>query len=74
MIEKYKKISSFFSGVNTFWVIQNNVSVINSVNQLNKISAAKSIMVFDFSTLYTEILYNKLIYVLNSFNRFLFQM
>ena len=73
MIERYNKISSFFSGVNTFWVIQNNVPVINSVNQLNKRSAAKSIMAFDFSTLYTKIPHDKLIYVLNSLIDFCFK-
>jgi len=65
-IEKYNKISYFFSGVNTFWVIQNNVLAIDSVNQLNKRSAAKSITTFDFSTLYTKIPHDKLIFVLNS--------
>ena len=72
-IEKYNKISSFFSGVNTFWIIQNNVPVINSVNQLNKRSAAKSITTFDFSTLYTKIPHDKLIYVLNSLVDFCFK-
>ena len=73
LIEKYNKISSFFSGVNTFWVIQNNSPVINSVNQLNKRSAAKSITTFDFSTLYTKIPHDKLIFVLNSLVDFCFK-
>ena len=73
LIEKYNKISSFFSGVNTFWVIQNNSPVINSVNQLKKRSAAKSITTFDFSTLYTKIPHDKLIFVLNSLVDFCFK-
>ena len=34
-IETYNKKSHFYSGVKTFWVVQNNEPVINSINKLN---------------------------------------
>ena len=64
-IESYHKKVEFFSGIHSFWVIQNNLPVLKSLEKLNKRNAARSISTFDFSTLYTNIPHDKLINVLN---------
>ena len=60
-LESYWDISKFHSGVNSFWIIQNNEPVVDAINRTNKKSSAKSISTFDFSTLYTKIPHNKLL-------------
>ena len=35
-IQTYNDKGRFFTGVNTFWVVQNNKSVIDAMNGLNK--------------------------------------
>ena len=72
-IEQYNKKSFFYSGVKTFWVIQNNQPVIDSINRINSKRQAKSISTFDFSTLYTKIPHDKLIEVMNEMVDFCFQ-
>ena len=62
----------FFTGVNTFWVVQNNKPVIDTMNGINKQRKATSVSTFDFSTLYTKLPYNKLLMVLNSLIDFCF--
>ena len=59
-IDKYHKKDKYFSGVNSFWVVQNNVPVIETLNRLNKHKRAKSVMNYDFSTLYTTLPRDKL--------------
>ena len=72
-IESYNKKLQFFSGVNTFWVISNNQPITNAINKLNNRQRAKSISTFDFSTLYTKIPHDKLLFVLNSLVDFCFK-
>ena len=72
-IETYNAKSEFYSSVKTFWVIQNNQSVIVSINKLNRRNSAKSLITFDFSTLYTKIPHQKLLEVLNELIDFCFQ-
>ena len=72
-IETYNAKSEFYSSVKTFWVIQNNQSVIDSINKLNRRNSAKSLKTFDFSTLYTKIPHQKLLEVLNELIDFCFQ-
>ena len=72
-IESYNKKCHFFSGVKTFWTIQNNTPVINSINNLNKRNRALSLTTFDFSTLYTNIPHDKLLSVLNELVDFCFK-
>ena len=64
-IENYCKIDHFFTGVKTFWVLQDKKPVVDSIRNLNKRRNAKSIMTFDFSTLYTKIPHDKLKEVLH---------
>ena len=71
-IETYNRKCQFFTGVNTFWVTLNNQSVIKSLNKLNKHQRAKHVTTFDFSTLYTKIPHDKLLYVLNNLIDFCF--
>ena len=72
-IEAYNNKSRYFSGVNTFWVIQSSKQITKAIKQLNKRGYAKSINTFDFSTLYTKIPHDKLIFVLNSIIDFCFK-
>ena len=46
-IESYNDKCRFFTGVNTFWVMQNNKPVTDAVNKLNKRNKTKSISTFD---------------------------
>ena len=48
----------FFTGVNTFWVVQNNKPVTDAMNGLNKQRKATSVSTFDFSTFYTKLPHN----------------
>ena len=72
-IEKYHQKGKVWSGINKFWIIQNTKPIIQSINDLNKRNAAKSISTFDFSTLYTKIPHDKLKQVLNEIIDFAFK-
>ena len=72
-IEHYNDKILFFSGVKSFWCIQNNAPVKKSIHKINSRSKARSVMTFDFSTLYTKIPHNKLLYVLNQLIDFCFK-
>ena len=71
-IESYNKKCEYFSGVKSFWVVQNNKPVIDAIHKLNHRNKASSIATFDFSTLYTKIPHDKLINVLNILTDFCF--
>ena len=62
-IESYNNQSTF-SGKKSLWTILNNQLVKNLIIDLNNRGKARSISCFDFSTLYTTILCDKLIKVL----------
>ena len=67
-IQTYNDKCRFFTGVNTFWVVQNNKPVVtDAMKLLNKRMKATSVSTFDFSTLYS-----KLLMVLNSLIDFCF--
>ena len=72
-IQSYHKKSKFYSEMNTFWVIQNNIPVLESIQSLNRRNAAKTVSTYDFSTLYTKIPHPKLIDVLNKLIDFAFK-
>ena len=71
-IESYNDKCRFFSGVNTFWVVQNNKPITDAINKLNERNKANSISTFDFSTLYTKLPHNKLLMVLHNLIDFCF--
>ena len=64
-IESYNDKCRFFSGVNTFWIVQNNKPITDAINKLNERNKANSISTFDFSTLYAKLPHNKLLMVLH---------
>ena len=72
-VETYNSKCFYFSNVKTFWVIQNNEHVLNSIKRLNKYSSFRSMATFDFSTLYTKIPHEKLLDVMNKITDFCFQ-
>ena len=71
-IEAYNHKSRFFTGVNSFWVVQSNKPVFTAINKLNKRNKAISISTFDFSTLYTKLPHNQLLKVLHKLIDFCF--
>ena len=71
-IQTHSDKCRFFTGVNMFWVVQNNKPVIDAINGLNKRRKATSVSTLDFSTLYTKLPHNKLLIVLNSLIDFCF--
>ena len=58
-IETFNAKCIFFSGVNTFWVVQNNKSVTDAIKKLNARSKGTSVSTFEFSTLYTKTPHDK---------------
>ena len=52
-LQTYYDKCRLFTGINTFWVVQNNKRVTDAMNGLNKQRKATSVSSFDFSTLYT---------------------
>ena len=71
-IQIYNDKCRFFTGVDTFWVVQNNKLVIDAMNGLNKRMKATSVSNFDFSILYTKLPHNKLLMAVNSLIDFCF--
>ena len=63
----------YFSGVKTFWVIQNNSLPLECINKINKRKNAQQISTFNLSTLYTKIIHNKLLDVLYKVVDFMFK-
>ena len=54
-------------------MISNNQPITKAINKLNNRESDKSISTFDFSTLYTKIPHDKLLFVLNSLVDFCFK-
>ena len=65
-VERYHTKGKVWSGIKTFWTIQNSYPLISSINKLNKNKVAKSMSTFDFWTLYTKIPHDKILYVLRT--------
>lgn len=72
-IERYNQKASSFSGIKTFWVIQNSLPVLNTLDKINSKNNAKTISSFDFSTLYTNIPHAKLLEELSGIIKFMFK-
>ena len=73
-IETWHRKAAYFSGVKTFWVIQNKDPVVKAIKSLNSRRNAISISTFDdFSTLYTTIPHDKLITVKDELIDFCFR-
>ena len=72
-VEKYNLKAFTFSGIKTFWVIQNSQPVLNNIEKINTKKNAKTISSFDFSTLYTNIPHSKLLEELSAIVKFIFK-
>ena len=75
-VERCHTKGKVWSGVKTFWTIQNNFPVISSIKACqaaNKRNAAKSMPTFDFLTLYTKIPHDRLLHILNEITDFAFK-
>ena len=72
-VQSFNDKHRVWTGVSGFWVIQNNTPLIDRIGKINKRNKAKSIMTFDFSTLYTKIPHDLLIQALNEIIDFCFK-
>ena len=72
-IKTYHDKIYFFSGIKSFWIIQNNQPVIQSISKINSRNSAKCVSSFDFSTLYTMLPHDKLLDVLEKLICFCFK-
>ena len=72
-IEIYYKKAHFYSGIKSYWIVQNRDPVMQAVKKSGIRRSAKSVSSFDFSTLYTKIPHDKLLMVLNEVINFAFQ-
>ena len=60
-MENFHHKSKFLSNYNKFWVLQNVDPVIENINTIDRKKKAKSIVTYDFSSLYTTLPHDKLI-------------
>ena len=72
LIENFNSKDLYYSSVKSFWVIQNNQKVLESLTRLNKRKKGSCISTYDFSTLYTKIPHDKLLDVLFEITDFCF--
>ena len=72
-IETYNKKSRYYSGIKSYWIIQNRDPVLEAVNKSVSRKSAKCVSSFDFSTLYTKIPHDKLLEVLEKIIDFVFK-
>ena len=72
-IKVYHEKVKFFSGIKTFWILQNSQPVLDSISKVNSKSNAKCISTFDFSTLYTKLPHDKLLDILEKLINFCFK-
>ena len=72
-INAYHTKTHFYSGIKTYWIVQNRDPILNAVKKSTIRRSAKCISSFDFSTLYTKIPHNKLIDVLTNIIDFVFK-
>ena len=45
----------YYTGIERYWIVDNNSTVLEHINHINTKQNAKSVQTFDFSTLYTKI-------------------
>ena len=71
--EKFQRKSKFLSNYNKLRVLQNVDPVIKNINIINRKKKAKSIITYNFSTLYTTLPQDKLIKMLCNVIDFVFE-
>ena len=72
-IDTYYAKAHFYSGIKSYWIINNRDPVLRAVSKSQARRSAKCVTSFDFSTLYTKIPHDKLIDVLNKIIDFVFK-
>ena len=72
-VETYHKKTHFFSGIKSYWIVQDRGPVLEAVKKSLARKSAKCVSSFDFSTLYTKIPHDKLIDVLTKIIEFVFK-
>ena len=72
-IETYYAKAHFYSGIKSYWIINNRDHVLRAVKKSRERKSAKCVSSFDFSTLYTKIPHDKLVDVLNEIIDFVFR-
>ena len=72
-IETYYAKAHFYSGIKSYWIINNRDQVLKSVIKSREKRSAKCVSSFDFSTLYTKIPHDKLVDVLSKIVDFVFR-
>ncbi len=72
-VESYHHKTHFFSGIKSYWIVNDRGPVLEAVKKSAARKSAKCLSSFDFSTLYTKIPHDKLIYVLNNIIDFVFK-
>ena len=71
-LRRYYGLAEFYSVVKHFWVVDNNSDVVATLDKISAKGKARSISTFDFLTIYTKVLHDKLIDVLNQLVDFIF--
>ena len=72
-IDRYHRMAHFYSGIKTYWIVQNRNPILEAVKKSCTRRSAKCVSSFDFSTLYTKIPHDKLIQVLSGIIDFVFK-
>ena len=54
----------FYTGINHFWIVNNNNKLVEYIDRTNQRGKAKTIATYDFSSLYTNIPHDKLLSIL----------
>ena len=72
-VETYHKKVHYFSGIKSYWIVNDRGPVLDAVKKSAARKYAKCLSSFDFSTLYTKIPHDKLIDVLTNTIDFVFK-
>ena len=63
---RYFRKAGFYSGLKSFWCIDSQKDVIDTLDRISNKNKARTISTYDFSTLYTKIPHEKLVEVLSN--------
>ena len=72
-IATYHKKTHYFSGIKSYWIVNDRGPVLDAIKKSVARKSAKCLSSFDFSTLYTKIPHDKLIDVLTNIIHFVFK-
>ena len=72
-VDTYHKKTHYFSGIKSYWIVNDRGPVLDAVKKSASRKSAKCLSSFDFSTLYTKIPHDKLIDVLSNTIDFVFK-